>query len=85
MESFHGEAKTCHGLARAIRRGLANLRIQAFLTAAATNQKRPAAALLAVAVALLALLSATWHDAVGQIAAMAVSPGVVRSNRVARR
>ncbi|WP_438502778.1 transposase, partial [Amaricoccus solimangrovi] len=45
-EGFHGEAKTWHGLARAIRRGLQNMRIQAFLTAAAINLKRLAAAML---------------------------------------
>ena len=45
-EGFHGEAKTWHGLARAVRRGLSNMRIQAFLTAAAINLKRLAAALL---------------------------------------
>lgn len=44
-EGFHGEAKTWHGLARAVRRGLANMRIQAFLIAAAVNLKRLAAAL----------------------------------------
>jgi transposase len=43
-EGFHGEAKTWHGLARAVRRGLQNMRIQAFLTAAAINLKRLAAA-----------------------------------------
>lgn len=43
-EGFHGEAKTWHGLARAVRRGLANMRIQAYLTAAAVNLKRLAAA-----------------------------------------
>lgn len=47
-EGFHGEAKTWHGLARAVRRGLPNMRIQAFLTAAAVNLKRLAAALLAL-------------------------------------
>src|SRR3954447_12009177 len=45
-EGFHGEAKTWHGLARAVRRGLQNMRIQSFLTAAAVNLKRLAAALL---------------------------------------
>ena len=45
-EGYHGEAKTWHGLARAVRRGLENMRIQAFLTAAAVNLKRLAAALL---------------------------------------
>ena len=51
-EGFHGEAKTWHGLARAVRRGLHNMRIQAFLTAAAINLKRLAA--------LLALLLRLW-------------------------
>jgi hypothetical protein len=46
VEGVHGEAKTWHGLARAVRRGLANMRIQAFLTAAAINLKRLAASLL---------------------------------------
>ena len=45
-EGFHGEAKTWHGLARAVRRGLQNMRIQSFLTAAAINLKRLAAVLL---------------------------------------
>jgi transposase len=55
-EGFHGEAKTWHGLARAVRRGLQNMRIQAYLTASAVNLKRLAAALLALwwAVARLA-------------------------------
>jgi hypothetical protein len=44
-EGFHGEAKTWHGLARAIRRGLSTMQIQAYLTAAAINLKRLAAAL----------------------------------------
>lgn len=46
-EGFHGEAKTWHGLARAVRRGLGNMRIQAYLTAAAINLKRLAAAIAA--------------------------------------
>ena len=51
VEGVHGEAKTWHGLARAVRRGIQNMRIQAFLTAAAINLKR-------LAMALLVLLSA---------------------------
>ncbi len=47
-EGFHGEAKTWHGLARAIRRGLPNMKIQAYLTAAGINLKRLATALLAL-------------------------------------
>jgi len=47
-EGFHGEAKTWHGLARAVRRGLGNMKIQAYLTAAAINLKRLAAAILAL-------------------------------------
>ncbi len=52
-EGFHGEAKTWHGLARAIRRGLDNMTIQALLTATAINLKRLAAAFAA----LLSVLS----------------------------
>jgi|SRR5579863_77352 len=48
VEGVHGEAKTWHGLARAIRRGKDNMRIQAFLTAAAINLKRLAAALFVI-------------------------------------
>ena len=51
-EGFHGEAKTWHGLARAVRRGLDNMRIQSFLTAAAINLKRLATAILALMWAL---------------------------------
>jgi transposase len=64
-EGFHGEAKTWHGLARAVRRGLQNMRIQAFLTAAAVNLKRLAAALAAILVALLAATRALARSAAG--------------------
>jgi len=47
-EGFHGEAKTWRGLARAVRRGLDNMRVQSHLTAAAINLKRPAAAVPAL-------------------------------------
>jgi len=40
VEGVHGEAKTQHGLRRAVRRGLANVAIQVYLTAAAMNLKR---------------------------------------------
>jgi transposase len=43
VEGIHGEAKTQHGLRRAIRRGLANVSIQVYLTAAVMNLKRLAA------------------------------------------
>ncbi len=55
VEGAHGEAKTSHGLTRAIRRGPANMQIQAFLTAAVINLKRLA---MAVIVAILAALAA---------------------------
>lgn len=55
VEGVHGEAKTWHGLSRAIRRGLANMQIQSFLTAAVINLKRLAhACLLALFAALAA-------------------------------
>lgn len=40
VEGIHGEAKTQHGLRRAVRRGLSNVAIQAYLTAAVINLKR---------------------------------------------
>ena len=43
VEGMHGEAKTQHGLRRAVRRGLANVSIQAYLTATVINLKRLAA------------------------------------------
>jgi transposase len=48
VEGVHGEAKTQHGLRRAIRRGLENVAIQVYLTAAAINLKRLAAHLLPI-------------------------------------
>ena len=56
-EGFHGEAKCWHGLARAIRRGLQNMRVQAFLTAMAVNLKRLAAALALLWAALSVILA----------------------------
>jgi hypothetical protein len=63
-EGFHGEAKCWHGLARAIRRGLQNMRVQAFLTAMAVNLKRLAAALALFLAAVSGLLAglAGQHD-----------------------
>ena len=43
-EGFHGEVKNWHGLRRAVRRGLGNMKIQSCLTAAAINLKRLATA-----------------------------------------
>lgn len=40
IEGVNAEAKRWHGLARAARRGLENMAIQAYLTAAAINLKR---------------------------------------------
>ena len=59
-EGYHGEAKTWHGLARAVRRGLDNMRIQAFLTATAINLKRLAAAILALLRLLTLDTSLRW-------------------------
>jgi hypothetical protein len=56
-EGVYGEAKGEHGLRRAVRRGTDNMRIQAYLTAAAINLKR----LATHAAALLAsLLCCRW-------------------------
>jgi transposase len=54
VEGLHGEAKSCHGLARAVRRGLSNMQVQAYLTAAAINLKRLAAWIAALLCSLWA-------------------------------
>ena len=46
VEAAHGLAKTLHGMSRAARRGLENMKIQALLTATAINLKRLAKAIL---------------------------------------
>ena len=71
-----GPEKTWHGLARAVRRGLANMRIQAFLTAAVVNRKRRAA-LLAPSLAFVAAL-------VGQLAAALARQAPACRSRAAR-
>lgn len=52
VEGIHGEAKTQHGLRRAVRRGLANVSIQVYLTAAVMNLKRLAAFLCLLLIGL---------------------------------
>jgi len=52
-EGKHGEAKTTHGLRRAVRRGRWNVAIQAYLTAAVMNLKCLAALLLVLLMWLL--------------------------------
>jgi transposase len=47
VEGVHGEEKKWHGLGRAVRRGLSNVAIQAYMTAAVINLKRLAAFLWA--------------------------------------
>ena len=59
VEGVHGEAKTRHGLNRAIRRGLENIAIQTWLTAAAINLKR-------LAKAAFALFWAMWSQIINQ-------------------
>jgi IS5 family transposase len=53
VEGAHGTAKTLHGLDRAIRRGIENMKIQALLTAAAMNLKKLANAALFIVRAIL--------------------------------
>ncbi len=48
VEGTHGTAKTLHGLGRAIRRGLENMKIQALITATAMNLKKLAAAAILI-------------------------------------
>lgn len=70
-EGYHGEAKSWHGLARAVRRGMENMKIQAYLTATAVNLKRLAAA---VAAGIFAL----WRACAARKRRMRVPRGFTR-------
>ncbi|MEA1910001.1 MAG: IS1182 family transposase [Patescibacteria group bacterium] len=60
VEGRHGEAKEFHGLRRAVRRGLEQVEIQVFMTAAVMNLKRLAAALYAAFYALTPQIEPFW-------------------------
>jgi len=64
IEGMHGEAKTQHGLRRAVRRGLSNVAIQAYLTAAVINLKR----LVTYADGLFDDLRGYWMDILTNVA-----------------
>jgi len=55
VEGRHAEAKERHGLRRAVRRGLREVSIQVFLTAAVMNLKRLAASFALIFIALMSL------------------------------
>ena len=58
VEGKHAEGKQWHGLRRAVRRGLGEVSIQVFLTAAVMNLKRLAASFTLI---FLALAGRYWH------------------------
>jgi len=60
VEGVHGEAKERHGMRRAVRRGLWNVAIQAYLAAAAMNLKRLAASFLLILSRLYASSNRFW-------------------------
>ncbi len=63
VEGAHGTAKTLHGLARAIRRGLENMKIQALMTAIAMNLKKLAAAVMLLLCSIIELRAARPNPA----------------------
>lgn len=62
VEGAHGTAKTLHGLNRAIRRGLANMKVQALLTAIAMNLKKLT---LALVILILQIVSTRTTQPIG--------------------
>ena len=77
-EGFHGETKTQHGLRRAVRRGLGNMKIQSCPTAAAINLKRlaaafharfPASGLIRMREMLVSAVPARWTGRIHQMRA----------------
>ncbi len=77
-EGFRGETKTQHGLRRAVRRGLGNMKIQSCPTAAAINLKRlaaafdarfPASGLIRMREMLVSAVPARWTGRIPQMRA----------------
>ena len=62
VEGIHGEAKERHGLRRAVRRGLENVAIQVYLTAAVINLKRLAVASLGLIYRLFSIIDRLAKD-----------------------
>lgn len=79
VEGVHGEAKTQHGLGRATRRGLTNVAIQVYLTAAVMNLKRLAKAFWAPFLRFL-LLWRSSYNCLGRIVHLLrhLCPGIPR-------
>jgi hypothetical protein len=63
IDGTHGIAKTLHGLARAIRRGLENMKIQALMTAIAMNRKQLAAAVMLLLGSIIGMRAARPNPA----------------------
>ena len=63
VEGAHGTAKTLHGLARAIRRGLENMKTQALLTAIAMNLKKLAVAVMPLLCSIIEMRAARPNPA----------------------
>jgi hypothetical protein len=63
IEGTHGTAKTLHGLAGAIRRGLENMKIQALMTAIAMNLEKLAAAAMLLLCSIIGMRAARPNPA----------------------
>lgn len=63
VEGAHGTAKTLHGLARAIRKGLENMKIQARMTAIGMNLKKLAAAVMLLVCSIMDMRAARPNPA----------------------
>jgi hypothetical protein len=63
VEGTHGTAKTLHGRAGAIRRGLETMKIRALMTAIAMNLKKLAAAVMLLLCSITGMLAARPNPA----------------------
>jgi transposase len=84
VEGMHGEAKTQHGLRRAVRRGLSNVAIQAYLTAAVINLKRLAAVVILFFTQLCFYLWKLWNQRRSDIVIKKI-PSIFKGDFVLRK
>lgn len=82
VEGAHGEAKTQHGLRRAVRRKLWNVQIQDYLTAVVMNLKRLASHPTPLAGAIICCILLIWSH-IGVILVCYRSKFYIRSTRFA--
>jgi len=85
VEGAHGEAKTQHGLHRAVRRGLDNVAVQVYLTAAVMNLKRLAKSAIIQSRICIRTLGRRWSRSILRLPTTICGHIEVQGNALSRQ